>query len=294
MRLDTIKNVLYPIFTGLQYTHATNLAWTIRSPWLCVSRIVPITVAGNNLKAQKTAEVPLPRKEARSPALKSMSKADIHQRIYMAIVEHRLLPGTKLTEERLADLFAVSRTQVRGVLQRLAVEQLVTLIPNRGAFVSRPTAQEAHDVLDVRRTLEPAIVRRLIERIAGGQGSVAVKQLRGMVARERQARDKGDRRTAVRLSGEFHILLADLSGSSISARIMRELTPLTCLAILTFEAPTVAACPNDEHSRLVDAIEAADSPRAQALIIEHLHHIEGALKLSRVEEEVDLAEALFG
>jgi DNA-binding GntR family transcriptional regulator len=246
------------------------------------------------LKPRKLAEVPLSRKEALSPALKSVSKAGIHQRIYMAIVEHRLLPGTKLTEERLADLFAVSRTQVRGVLQRLAVEQLVTLIPNRGAFVAKPTSEEAHDVLDVRRTLEPAIVARLIERIAHGQGAGAVKQLRGMVAREQQARDTGDRRTAVRLSGEFHILLADLSGSSISARIMRELTPLTCLAILTFEAPTVAACPNDEHSCLVDAIEAADGARAQALIIEHLHHIEGALNLGRVDEEVDLAEALFG
>lgn len=246
------------------------------------------------MKAKKPADAPLRKKEASSPALKSTSKADIHQRIYMAIVEHRLLPGTKLTEERLADLFCVSRTQVRGVLQRLAVEQLVTLIPNRGAFVARPTAEEAHDVLDVRRTLEPAVVGRLIERIAGDKGSSAVSQLRAMVAREQQARDNHDRRTAVRLSGEFHILLADLSGSSICARIMRELTPLTCLAILAFEAPTVAACPNDEHSRLVDAIEAADSARAQALIIEHLRHIETALNLGRVDEEVDLADALFG
>ena len=224
------------------------------------------------------------------------SKDDIHARIYNAIVEHRLQPGTKLTEERIAELFAVSRTQVRGVLQRLAVEQVVTLVPNRGAFVATPSAAQAHDVLDVRRTLEPGVVRRLIERIAAGEARDAVKHLRQLVKREQQAHASGDRRAAVRLSGEFHVLLAELSGSSIYHRMMRELTPLTCLAILTFEAPTAAACPNDEHARLIDAIEAGQVAKAAALMVEHLHHIENALDLNRQDDEpeVDLEALLLG
>ena len=235
---------------------------------------------------------PLRRRTAAEPA----SQADIHGRIYKAIVEHRLQPGTKLTEERVAELFAVSRTQVRGVLQRLAVEQVVTLVPNRGAFVTTPTAAQAHDVLDVRRTLEPGVVARLIERIAVGEARSAIRRLRLLVRREQQARTSGDRRKAVRLSGEFHVLLAELSGSSIYLRLMRELTPLTCLAILSFEAPTAAACPNEEHARLVDAVEAGDAKGAAALMIEHLHHIESALDLGRSDEgdAVDLAELLLG
>ncbi|MGI4984525.1 MAG: GntR family transcriptional regulator [Janthinobacterium lividum] len=224
-----------------------------------------------------------------------LSKTDIHERIYKAIVEHRLPPGTKLPEERVAELFDVSRTQVRGVLQRLAVEQLVTLIPNRGAFVATPTVEEARDVLTVRRTLEPSVVTRLIARMAAGRARGAVERLRSLVRRERQAHVDGDRRTAVRLSGEFHVLLAELSGSSILARMMRELTPLTCLAILTFDAPLASACPNDDHLTLIDAIEAGDVAGATALMDEHLHHIEGALRLDRDEEvEVDLAEVLLG
>ncbi len=228
---------------------------------------------------------------------KTASKADIYQRIYEAIVEHRLVPGTKLSEERVAELFAVSRTQVRGVLQRLAVEQLVTLIPNRGAFVTTPSVDEAHDVLEVRRTLEPAIVRRLMERIAQGKAPGAVKQLRALIKREQQAHANGDRRAAVRLSGEFHVLLAQLSGSSILTRMMRELTPLTCLAILTFDAPTGTACPNDEHTLLVDAIEGGQAKAAVSLMLEHLHHIERSLNLQEEEEEepqVDLADVLLG
>lgn len=230
-----------------------------------------------------------------SAPVQGRSKADIHERIYNAIVEHRLLPGTKLPEERVAELFAVSRTQVRGVFQQLAVEQLLTLIPNRGAFVATPSVEEARDVLAVRRTLEPSIVERVIERVNQGKAGQTCTQLRALVRKEHQAHERGDRRTAVRLSGEFHVLLAQLSGSNILHRMMRELTPLTCLAILTFEAPLGAACPDNEHSTLIDAIEAGDAPTAMRLMVEHLVHIEEALHLERESEsEVDLAEVLLG
>lgn len=226
---------------------------------------------------------------------KGSSKVDIYDRIYDAIVEHRLMPGTKLAEEKVAELFLVSRTQVKGVLQRLAVEQLVTMIPNRGAFVTTPTVDEARDVLAVRRTLEPSIVSRLMTRIADGQAPSALEQLRALNALEHKAHASGDRRASVRLSGEFHVLLAELSGSAILTRMMRELTPLTCLAILTFEAPTASACPDDEHVRLVDAIESGDSSAAGAMMTEHLHHIEASLDLNgEVKVQMDIAAILLG
>lgn len=226
---------------------------------------------------------------------KPASQADIHQRVYDAIVEHRLPPGTKLAEERVAELFHVSRTQVRGVLQRLAVEQLVTLIPNRGAFVATPTAEDAHDVLEVRRTLEPAMIRSLITRIAQGELPHALTQLRELVNHEHQAQTANDRRLAVRLSGEFHVLLAELSGSRVMLRMMRELTPLTCLAVLAFEAPTAAACREHEHARLIDAIASGQADVAARYMVEHLNHIEASLQLDAPDtSEVDLAEVLLG
>src|SRR5258708_17811288 len=123
----------------------------------------------------------VPNRPKSSKPAKSVSKTDVYERIYQAVVEHRLMPGTKLSEERVAELFSVSRTQVRGALARLAAEQLVTVYPNRGAFVTTPTADEARDVLGVRKTLEPAVVARLVERIAQGNAPGAVKQLRALV-----------------------------------------------------------------------------------------------------------------
>lgn len=226
---------------------------------------------------------------------KTMAPVDIYQKIYNAVVEHRLLPGTKLSEERVAELFQVSRTQVRSVLQRLAVEQLVTLYPHRGAFVAQPTAQQAKDVLWIRRTLEPAAVERVIARIQSGESPGALKQLKALLQAEKKARAAGDRRQAVRLSGEFHVLLAQLSGSPWLTRLIRELTPLTCLAILTFEAPTRAACLHDEHAQLLEAIAQGDAAAAKALMEQHLSHIEQALHLEELPRaEQDLAQILLG
>src|SRR4051794_30098757 len=70
------------------------------------------------------------------PALPSVDT--IHQRVLLAIIEHRLPPGTKLGEEKLGKVFGVSRTQIRQVLERLAHDSIVTVVPNRGAFVSSP------------------------------------------------------------------------------------------------------------------------------------------------------------
>ncbi|HEU4475111.1 MAG TPA: GntR family transcriptional regulator, partial [Methyloceanibacter sp.] len=63
----------------------------------------------------------------------------IYERILAAIFEHRLPPGTKLGEDRLASIFAVSRARIRRVLPRLAHEGVVRLEPNRGAFVAQPS-----------------------------------------------------------------------------------------------------------------------------------------------------------
>lgn len=213
---------------------------------------------------------------------------EIHERIYTAILEHRLPPGTKLVEERLADIFDVSRARVREVLARMAHEQIVELYPQRGAFVARPTIQQAHDVFEARRLIEPALLRRLIATLTPER----VARLRQHQELELDARRREDKRAIVRLSGEFHTLLADLAGNSALARSMRELSSLTCLIIFLYDAPTATSCRADEHSELIDAIARRDAPRAEKLMLEHLAHIEGSLKLDLDTEEIDL-EAIF-
>jgi DNA-binding GntR family transcriptional regulator len=213
----------------------------------------------------------------------------IYQRILSAILEHRLPPGTKLGEERLAAIFGVSRTQVRQALARLTHDRIVTLIANRGAFVSSPTVAEAREVFDARRLIEPELVRR----VAATATPAQVRRLREHVRLESAARVANDKRTIIRLSGDFHQIIADLAGNSFLARTMRELESLTCLVIILYDAPNVPSCPYDEHSALTDAIEAHAGERAAALMIEHLDHVERTLELTPAgADEIDL-EAVF-
>ncbi len=90
--------------------------------------------------------------------------AAAYQRIWEAIVNHSLPPGTRLVEDQLCGVFGIGRTRIRQVLQRLAHEHVVTLMPNRGAVVSKPSAQQARDVFEARSVLETAVVTRFLER----------------------------------------------------------------------------------------------------------------------------------
>jgi len=214
----------------------------------------------------------------------------IYERLVSSIFEHRLPPGTKLGEEGLAAIFGVTRARIRSVLPRLAHEGLVTLEPNRGAFVTQPTVEQARDVFEARRLIEPGIASRLAKQ---PERAGAVARLRQHVAAERRARAADDARRIVRLSGEFHVLLADLSGNSLLAKSMRELASLTCLIIALYDKPAKPSCLGEEHGEIADAIAAGDARRASTLMIEHLNHVEQELDLSMgIERPVDLAAAL--
>lgn len=222
-------------------------------------------------------------------SLDMATRSVVYERLMNAVAEHRLKPGTKLTEDRLAAIFKVSRTTVREALQQMAHERVVRIYPNRGAFIASPTVDEARELFEARRHIEVPI----LDNVCRKAGTAEVARLRAHVAREVAARIADDRRSAVRLSGEFHALLAELSGNRFLERTLRGLLTLTCLTILLYNAPTAKACPHDEHGRLTDAIEAGDADGARRLMLEHLDHIEATLRLHGTDEEDDDLEAIL-
>ncbi|SAL81280.1 GntR family transcriptional regulator [Caballeronia terrestris] len=237
--------------------------------------IQPKTTIGR--KRKDVAPVSAPRE---------LGQEAIYERIYTAILEHRLHPGTKLAEERLAEIFGASRGRIREVLARLAHEQIVELIPQKGAYVARPSIRQALDVFEARRLIEPAVMRRLVENLTEDK----LARLRRHQKLEIDARHREDKRAVIRLSGEFHSLAAELAGNSALARAMRELSVLTCLMIFLYDAPTATCCRADEHSRIIDAIAERNQTQAERLMLEHLDHIQKNMKLDSVEEQDDLEE----
>lgn len=221
------------------------------------------------------------------------AKPDIKQiadRITDAVMEHRLPPGIKLVEEKLATAFGVSRTKIRQALTLLSKEGLVTLHANRGAFVTRPTAREARDLFATRRLVEPEIVRNVIARA----GPKDIACLRKHLEQESKARAENDRRKIIRLSGEFHILLSKLSGNIFIEKLMAELCPLTCLIIGLFDSPQTLACQEAEHNLIVDSISNRDEETAVRLMLHHLNHIEKELQLDSITNKDIHWESLYG
>lgn len=209
--------------------------------------------------------------------------------IVAAITEHRLAPGTRLREERLAELFQVSRTQVRPVLQRLEHEGLVERQPRRGAVVASPSRAASAQIFEARRLVEPWLVKCCCEQA----DRTGLKRLERVIADENKARAAGDARAVVRLSGDFHRVLAELAGNEPLTQLMQGLTVRTCLAIVANRANTGSTCREDEHAKITEAIAAGDSKRAMKLMTEHLEHIERALdEPGPPSPDDDLAELL--
>jgi len=164
----------------------------------------------------------------------------------------------------------------------------VELYPQRGAYVAKPTIEQARDIFEARRLIEPAVLKRLIDTVTQDK----VERLRQHVEREADARRRNDKRAVIRLSGEFHTLAAELAGNTALARSLRELCMLTCLTIFLYDAPTAQSCRHDEHSLIVDAVAKRDAARAQKLMLSHLDHIESSLQLDENGGDADLA-AIF-
>ncbi|TFZ01228.1 GntR family transcriptional regulator [Ramlibacter rhizophilus] len=212
----------------------------------------------------------------------------IAQALTRAIAAHRLLPGTKLVEQKLADHFGVSRTLVRQALFQLSQNRLVTLEPARGAFVAAPTVQEAREVFAVRRMLEGELARTFAREATPSR----IKALREHMAREKAAAEEGDLAGRNELLGDFHVRMAELLGNEVLAQILRELASRSSLISLMYQRAGAAEHSQEEHAQIVRALAARDEERAAALMVEHLRHVEDSLDFDRPQPASDIAHAL--
>lgn len=217
---------------------------------------------------------------------RQLSVVQISNKLYAAIVEHRLPPGTRLGEERLSEIFSVNRARIRQVLARLASQQVVEIVPHRGAHVFKPSVEDAREIFEARRVIEPFNIRKLISVM----NVETIARLKAQSIEELNARNRDDQPAIVRLSGEFHVLLAELAGNSPLRRATRELATQTCLIISLYSQSTILSCRADEHANIVEAIVHRDADRAVRLLLEHLDHIERSLILDRDGTEIDLEQ----
>jgi len=234
------------------------------------------------------AVAPRRRMSIPSPVADENGETRMRRQLADAIYEHRLPPGTKLPEIELCRIFGVTRGAVRKVLSRLAAEELLDLIPNRGAFVARPSVEETRDVYELRRILEAGVLRALARRAPHRW----LDDLRRQVAEEREASRVGDTPRYIRLAGKFHLDLVAATGNAALEQHLKRVVSRTSLMVALYDVPGTNTCSCHEHLEILDAIETGDYAGAARLMEEHLLGCERQLHLGGEPQRVDLAQAL--
>jgi DNA-binding GntR family transcriptional regulator len=219
------------------------------------------------------------------PAAAPTNTERIVESITGAIVERRLMPGTKLAEQKIADIFAVSRTVVRQALNQLSRDKLVTLEPARGAFVAQPSVEEARQVFEVRHMLETALIRRLAAAITPAQ----VAELRAHLRDEQAAVARTDVSGRTRLLADFHVVLARMLGNGTLAEMLQDLVQRSSLISLMYQSSLSAEHSFEEHVAIVDALDKRDARAAVRQMDEHLLHVERNLHLDPRAPDLEAA-----
>jgi DNA-binding GntR family transcriptional regulator len=181
----------------------------------------------------------------------------IYRALRHAIIEQALSPGAKLPEDAIGERFGASRTIVRHVL-------------------------------DVRLGLERLIVSRLAGRLTADQ----IKRLESHVDDEERARGANEP-LSIRLATEFHIVLAEMTGSPVLTRYVSEVASRCGLILALYSRPHSAECAVSEHRAIIAALAAGDADRATAVMDQHLEAVAGrALIVSRPPRDYDIKTIL--
>jgi DNA-binding GntR family transcriptional regulator len=209
-----------------------------------------------------------------------------YQALRQAIIEQALPPGTRLPEDVIGSRFAMSRTLARATLARLQAEGLVEAGRKRTATVARPSLEEAKEDFEVRRALEREVIRLVTTRWKPQFGAI----LEGHVREEERAR--GDDRAAIRLAGEFHIKLAEMSGNRLLQRYLSEVVSRCSLILALYGRPHSSECAVNEHREIIDALRQGDGAAAAALMDRHVGAVEGRALIGERDAAPDLGAVL--
>lgn len=218
------------------------------------------------------------------------TSSEIAHDIAEAIAARKLPPGTKLREEALSRLYAVSRTKIRAALLILSKDKLIDIVPDKGAFVSQPSEREARDIFAARRVIEAALAREFVARAKRAD----YKRLEQHLKAESAALSGQNSIMRAQLLGDFHVLLADVAGNRVLGDILRELVARCSLITMLYQADSDAACSSSEHAEFLAAAKAGDAELAARVMLDHLGHVEGALRFDgEPRNGKDLVSALL-
>lgn len=217
--------------------------------------------------------------------MRKIDKKTLHEEIANQlrdmIMTGELREGEKVNENALCQSMGVSKTPLREALRVLSAEGLIRLVPNRGAFVSRPTLEEIREMFDVMTVLEGMCAGAA----AGKMTSEELARLEELHQRLEENYGRRDQAGYIRENNLYHAYVQEVAGNRTLNWIVEGLRKR--ILLYRFQSLNLAGRFErsiQEHRELLEAFRKRDAARAEALMKRHLMAQYEALETMSREE----------
>lgn len=194
--------------------------------------------------------------------------ARVYNQVREDILRLNLAPGELLDETRISKEFKLSRSPIREAMVRLASEGLIKTLPNKSTIVAPLNIEEFSSYIDA-LDLVQRITTRLAARLRSSEQLSRIKRQQAAFSKAVAAHDP---LAMIDRNHDFHVAISDASQnrylSEFNSRLLDEGRRYLRLYFRSFN-DTLPPELNDEHHRIIDAIEACDEERAELLAHEH-------------------------
>ena len=180
---------------------------------------------------------------------RSVSAQQVYDYVREQIIKKQLFPGNQVVEEDLAFVMQTSRATVRKALTRLHYEGMLDLIPNRGAFIAKPSPAEMNNVYALRRVLE---VEALKCAVANADAAL-IQRLEGSVEIQKKLIEQYSMEEYIRLNADFHWIIIEAAKNEYLEKFLRELFNKSAIFLTFYDNSTSNRESVSTHEAIVQA-----------------------------------------
>lgn len=193
--------------------------------------------------------------------------AQVARVLRQRIVRGELAPGARLTEEALAEEFAVSRGPVRDALTQLSFEKLVEVQRPRGVYIVGLTSDDVDQLYSLRGALEQLALSRAMR----VDDNDRWQPMADAVQRMAEAADAGDHAAFVTADLDFHSQIYALADHPRLEGAWNQYLPtFTALLEVTINHDEDLHESSDDHVKLLDVMRTGAPEDAAAVLSAHL------------------------
>ncbi|WP_462422148.1 GntR family transcriptional regulator [Salinicoccus sp. Marseille-QA3877] len=191
----------------------------------------------------------------------------VYDTLLEAIVSLELPPGTTISETEISEELEVSRTPVREAFLKLSEEELLTVLPQRGSYISLIDLDHVEDARFLREQAEAGIIRLACQSFS----NTYIQKLEKNLKYQKFAQENDDENELFALDKEFHRLLAEGSGKlRVWEVIQKNETDSNRLRRLSLTMKLNWDVLVDQHEEMIEAIKKKEADNAEKIIRKHL------------------------